>query len=47
VPRAARASMARLVAQYDHRTNALARDASGAPATLADDSFTLRGEVRF
>jgi hypothetical protein len=43
----ARAKVARLVAQYDHRTNALARDAAGAPATLADDSFTLRAEVRF
>ncbi len=42
-----RARLARLVAQFDHRTNALGRDASGAPTTLADDSFTLRGEVRF
>jgi hypothetical protein len=44
---AARTRIARLVAQYDHRTNALGRDASGRPATLADDSFTLRAEVRF
>ncbi|WP_394847790.1 hypothetical protein LZC95_10045 [Pendulispora brunnea] len=38
---------ARCIVQYDHRTNALGRDASGAPATLADDSLTLRGEVSF
>lgn len=44
---AARAAFARLVAQYDHRKNAFGRDASGAPVTLADDSFTLRAEVRF
>lgn len=44
---AARARLARLMAQYDHRTNALGRDASGAPAKLADDSLTLRGEVQF
>ncbi len=44
---AGRLRMARLVAQYDHRTNALGRDASGRPTTLADDSFTLRAEVRF
>jgi hypothetical protein len=43
----ARASIARLIAQYDHRTNSLGRDASGAPAKLADDSFTLRAEARF
>ncbi|MDF2698075.1 MAG: phosphate-selective porin [Labilithrix sp.] len=42
-----RTRIARLVAQYDHRTNALGRDASGRPTTLADDSFTLRAEVRF
>ncbi len=44
---AARTGVARLVGQYDHRTNALGRDASGRPTTLADDSFTLRAEVRF
>jgi hypothetical protein len=44
---AARTRAARLVAQYDHRQNALGRDASGRPATLADDAFTLRAEVRF
>jgi hypothetical protein len=38
---------ARLVAQYDLRKNALGRDASGAPTTLADDSFTLRAAVGF
>ncbi|MBX3261558.1 MAG: hypothetical protein KF782_17880 [Labilithrix sp.] len=42
-----RTRVARLVAQYDHRKNALGRDASGRPTTLADDSFTLRAEVRF
>jgi hypothetical protein len=44
---AARTRAARLVAQYDHRQNALGRDASGRPTTLADDAFTLRAEVRF
>lgn len=44
---AARVPYGRLVAQYDLRSNALGRDASGAPATLADDSFTLRAEARF
>jgi len=44
---AGRTRVARLVAQYDHRRNALGRDASGRPTTLADDSFTLRAEVRF
>lgn len=42
-----RIPLARLSAQYDHRTNALGRDASGRPTTLADDSFTMRAEVRF
>ncbi len=42
-----RTRVARLVAQYDHRQNALGRDTSGRPTTLADDSFTLRAEVRF
>lgn len=44
---AARLPFGRLVAQYDLRTNALGRGASGAPTTLADDSFTLRAEARF
>jgi hypothetical protein len=43
----ARWKKARLVAQYDHRKNAFGRDASGAPTTLADDSFTLRAVVGF
>lgn len=43
----ARARAARLVAEYDHRTNALGRDASGAPTNLLDHSLTLRAEVRF
>jgi hypothetical protein len=42
-----RMSIARLSAEYDRRQNALGRDASGRPTTLADDSFTLRAEVRF
>lgn len=37
----------KLVAQYDLRANALGRDESGAPATLADDAFTLRAAVGF
>lgn len=44
---AARLPFGRLVAQYDLRRNAFGRDASGAPTTLADDSFTLRAEARF
>ena len=44
---AARAPFGRLVAQYDRRRNALGRDATGSPTTLADDSFTLRAEARF
>jgi hypothetical protein len=43
----ARFGFARLVAEYDRRNNAFGRDVSGAPTTLADDSFTLRAEVRF
>jgi hypothetical protein len=38
---------ARLIAQYDRRKNNLGRDPSGAPTTLADDSFTLRAVVGF
>lgn len=37
----------RLVAQYDRRSNTAGRDVNGRPTTLADDSFTLRAEVRF
>lgn len=44
---AGRFGSAKLVAQYDRRKNALGRDETGKPATLADDSFTLRAEVRF
>jgi hypothetical protein len=43
----ARWKRARLVAEYDHRKNSLGRDVSGAPTTLADDSFTLRAVVGF
>ena len=43
----ARWKKAKLVAEYDHRTNSLGRDVTGAPTTLADDSFTLRAAVAF
>jgi hypothetical protein len=43
----ARWKKARLVAEYDHRENSLGRDVTGAPTTLADDSFTLRAAVAF
>ncbi|MDB4934526.1 MAG: phosphate-selective porin [Labilithrix sp.] len=43
----ARWKKARLVAEYDRRKNAFGRDETGAPATLADDSFTLRAVVGF
>ncbi|MBS2013957.1 MAG: hypothetical protein JST00_13795 [Deltaproteobacteria bacterium] len=43
----ARYKKARLVAEYDRRTNRLGREASGQPATLDDDSFTLRAVVGF
>lgn len=43
----ARWKKARLVAQLDKRKNALGRDVSGSPTTLADDSFTLRAVVGF
>ena len=42
-----RMPLARLIAQYDRRANALGRDTAGRPTTLADDSFTLRAEARF
>jgi hypothetical protein len=38
---------ARLIAEYDHNTNALGRTMGGQPTTLADDAFILRGEVVF
>ena len=44
---AGRFGSARLIGQYDHRTNAFGRASNGAPTTLADDSFTLRAEARF
>lgn len=37
----------RFVAEYDHNDNALGRTPSGLPTTLADDAFTIRGEVDF
>lgn len=44
---ALRYKKARLLAQYDLRTNALGRDPGGQPITLADDSFTLRAALSF
>ncbi len=38
---------ARLIAEYDHNTNALGRTLDGTPTTLASDAFTLRAEVKF
>jgi hypothetical protein len=38
---------ARLAFEYDKNGNALGRDASGRPTTLASDSFTLRAQLRF
>jgi hypothetical protein len=43
----ARWNKARLVAEYDHRKSSLGRDVTGAPTTLADDSFTVRAVVGF
>ncbi len=40
-------SPGRLILEYDHNTNPLGRDASGAPTTLKDDMLTLRAEVTF
>jgi hypothetical protein len=37
----------RIVAEYDHNTNPLGRNAGGAPTTLASDALTLRGQVVF
>lgn len=42
-----RYELARLVVEYDHRTNALGRGPDGSPRTLPDDSLTFRGEVTF
>jgi hypothetical protein len=42
-----RYEMARVVVEYDHRTNALGRAPDGSPRTLPDDSLTIRGEVAF
>jgi hypothetical protein len=43
----ARFEKARLVVQYDARSNAIGRAPNGAPTTLADDSLTFRAEVAF
>jgi hypothetical protein len=37
----------RFIAEYDRNANALGRDVNGAPVNLADDVFTLRGEMSF
>jgi hypothetical protein len=44
---AGRYGPARLILEYDHRTNSLGRTYEGAPTTRRDDSFVIRGEVRF
>jgi hypothetical protein len=44
---ALRAPFGRLIVEYDINRNHLGRDAAGLPTTLADNAFTLRGEVRF
>jgi hypothetical protein len=38
---------ARLAVEYDHNGNALGRDASGKPTTLASDALTVRAQYRF
>lgn len=38
---------ARLSFEYEHNTNPLGRLTNGAPTTLADDLFMLRGQVQF
>lgn len=40
-------SALRVIAEYDHRNNALGRTAGGLPTTLGDDSFAIRGEISF
>ncbi len=40
-------SPGRLILEYDHDTNPLGRDVTGAPATLKNDALTLRAEVTF
>jgi hypothetical protein len=47
VAAAARYPPGRLIFEYDHNTNNLGRTPGGLPTTLADDAFTLRGEVVF
>jgi hypothetical protein len=37
----------RLLAEYQHNTNPLGRDAQGNPTTLADDAVIFRAEVSF
>jgi hypothetical protein len=38
---------ARLTLEYQHNWNPLGRTLNGAPTTLADDLFMLRGQVEF
>lgn len=40
-------NQARLIGEYAHRENSLGRTVTGAPTTLADDSFTMRAVVGF
>jgi hypothetical protein len=37
----------RLLAEYDHNTNALGRTLTGEITTLKSDAFILRAEVKF
>lgn len=47
VTAAARWAPARLLFEYDRRTNALGRTSAGLPTTRRDDAFVIRGEVAF
>lgn len=47
VTAAARYLSGRLIFEYDKNRNALGRTPGGLPTSLADDAFTLRGEVVF
>ena len=39
--------LGRLILEYDHSTNHLGRDVTGAPANLKDDAVVVRGEIVF
>ena len=47
VAAALQSSAGRLMVEYDVNRNHNGRDAAGLPVNLADNAFTLRGEVRF